>query len=324
MRGLPGQRMSAMTKGDMIELWRGSVNTWECDEMGHMNVRFYVARAQEGLGALAHHLGLRHASGRDARAILAPRDCHIRFLKEARPGDPLFMRGGVAEVGETSLLVYQELVHTGTGAVSATLRTIVEHRDPTSGRAFAWSQRSRIAAEALQVAIPAHAAARSIDLSRPPGAIAPGDAAMLTRVGLGVVTPDQLDATNRMRIELFIGRVSDAVPNMLASWRNAMTEAVRAADGVARRPGGAVLEYRLIYRGAADLGDLLEVRSAIVSVGEKSYTLIHWILDAATGEVLCTCEAVAVTFDLIARKVLTIPDRFREALQAQAVASAHI
>jgi acyl-CoA thioester hydrolase len=316
--------MNAMANTDMIELWRGSVNTWECDEMGHMNVRFYVAKAQEGLGALAHFLGLRHASGRDARAILAPRDCHIRFLKEARPGDPLFMRGGIVEVRETALVVYQELVHTGTGTVSATFRTIVEHRDPTSGRAFAWSQRSRSAAESLQVAVPAHGAPRSIDLSTPVRAIAPGDAQMLSRVGLGVVTPDQLDATNRMRTELFIGRVSDAVPNMLASWRTAMTEAVSATDGVARKPGAAVLEYRLIYRGAADLGDLLEVRSAIVSVGEKSYTLIHWIIDAASGEVLCTCEAVAVTFDLIARKVLVIPEQFRRALQAQAAPGAYI
>ena len=35
----------------MIELYRGSINTWECDEMGHMNVRFYVARMMEGLAS---------------------------------------------------------------------------------------------------------------------------------------------------------------------------------------------------------------------------------------------------------------------------------
>ena len=32
-----------------LEVWRGSVNTWECDQMGHLNVRFYVARSAEGL-----------------------------------------------------------------------------------------------------------------------------------------------------------------------------------------------------------------------------------------------------------------------------------
>ncbi len=29
----------------MIELARSSVQTWECDQMGHMNVQFYVEKA---------------------------------------------------------------------------------------------------------------------------------------------------------------------------------------------------------------------------------------------------------------------------------------
>ena len=36
----------------MIPLWSGIANTWDCDEMGHMNVRVYVEKAMEGLGSL--------------------------------------------------------------------------------------------------------------------------------------------------------------------------------------------------------------------------------------------------------------------------------
>ena len=36
----------------MQVLWRGNANTWECDELGHLNVRFYMAKAQEALGGL--------------------------------------------------------------------------------------------------------------------------------------------------------------------------------------------------------------------------------------------------------------------------------
>ena len=42
----------------MLTCYRGGVNTWECDEMGHMNVRFYVTKAEEGLGVFASALGL--------------------------------------------------------------------------------------------------------------------------------------------------------------------------------------------------------------------------------------------------------------------------
>ena len=44
-----------------LEVWRGGVNTWECDRMGHLNVRFHVAHAAEGLVGLAAGLGLPRA-----------------------------------------------------------------------------------------------------------------------------------------------------------------------------------------------------------------------------------------------------------------------
>ena len=39
-----------------VETWRGSVRPWHIDEMGHMNVRFYLASAAEAEGACLHHL----------------------------------------------------------------------------------------------------------------------------------------------------------------------------------------------------------------------------------------------------------------------------
>ena len=62
-----------------LEVWRGGVNTWECDEMGHMNVRFYVARAVEGLVGLAGALGLEGAFRPNAEATLLITDQrHVR------------------------------------------------------------------------------------------------------------------------------------------------------------------------------------------------------------------------------------------------------
>ena len=52
------------------EIWRGGVNTWECDEMGHMNVRFYVVKAVEGLASLAALVGLPEAFCADATSTL--------------------------------------------------------------------------------------------------------------------------------------------------------------------------------------------------------------------------------------------------------------
>ena len=71
----------------MQVLWRGNANTWECDELGHLNVRFYMAKAQEALAGLADQLGMHHAFAPDATATLIPRDVTLRF-RRWRPKQP--------------------------------------------------------------------------------------------------------------------------------------------------------------------------------------------------------------------------------------------
>lgn len=81
-----------------MEIWGGGVNTWECDEMGHLNVRFWVAKALEGLGGLAARLGMPRAFSTGAEATLVVREKHMRFLREARAGAALIMKIGRAHV----------------------------------------------------------------------------------------------------------------------------------------------------------------------------------------------------------------------------------
>jgi len=71
---------------EMIEVARSSVQTWECDQMGHMNVQFYVARASDAAFYLRHALGLSPSRVRaEGRAMIALEE-HIR-LAETRERD---------------------------------------------------------------------------------------------------------------------------------------------------------------------------------------------------------------------------------------------
>ena len=69
-----------------MEVWRGGVSAWECDEMGHLNVRFHVSRALEGLGVLAELLGLEPIFAPNAAATLAVRAIGQAF--QAAAGRP--------------------------------------------------------------------------------------------------------------------------------------------------------------------------------------------------------------------------------------------
>jgi acyl-CoA thioester hydrolase len=299
--------------GDAVEIWRGGVNTWECDEMGHMNVRFYVSRFMEGLAGLALRLGMPEAFNARAAATLIVRDHHIRFLKEARAGAPLHMTGGVVALDDSEALLLQTLIHTRTGEPCATALTRVIHTT-TTGRAFPWPARTRAAAEALTVEVPTYAAPRSIHAGpiETTASLAAADALGLGCGARGVIAPQDCDALGRMRAEVFIGRVSDGVPGLLAPVRQAVVEAAAEPPG---RIGGAVLEYRLAYLAWPMAGDHLELRSGLKGFDDKTQRMVHWLLDPVSGQPWGVSEAVAVNFDLDTRKIIPIAPAAREALQ---------
>jgi len=298
-----------------LETFRGSVNAWECDENLHMNVRFFGSRAMEGLAFLAAAIDMPRAFQERSYATLQPTDVHIRFLKEARQGVALSMRGAVTAIDTTSMTTFQEMAHAD-GKPAATFTMKVAHAHTTDLRAFAWPARVKARAEALKGAVPAHGAPRSLDPSVAPTSptVALAEKLGAPVVGRFAVTPDHCDPFGRMRMELFLGRVSDAVPNFLAAWR----EQSANADG-SRTVGGAVLEYRLCPRRWPRAGDLIEIRSGVVDVAEKTNRFVHWLLDPVGGEAWCTAEVVAVTMDLVTRKAIAIPEARRALLLQRAV-----
>jgi acyl-CoA thioester hydrolase len=195
----------------------------------------------------------------------------------------------------------------------------IAHVDTRGFRPFPWSARSRAAAKRLHVALPAHARARSIDLARAPSADATLQRAIdlgAERIGATMVTPDQCDAFGRLRGEHFFGRVSDSVPNLLAQWRQ---EAAEANDG-GGAPAGAVVEARFVYRHFPRAGDLIEVRSGVAEVGEKTLRLVHWLCDPESGRVWASMEAVALTFDTKTRKAISPSPEARARLEKHVIA----
>jgi acyl-CoA thioester hydrolase len=302
-----------------VEIWRGGVNTWDCDEMGHMNVRFYVVRAMEGLAGMAAELGLPHAFSPYANATLVVREQHIRFLREAHAGATLHMLGGVIEISDTEAKLLQLLVHTATGQLAATFQTTVAHVTPREGEAFPWPGVVHERAKALMVEVPEPARARSLDLSpfEPTASLARANDLGLTRIGLGVLSPTDCDVYGRMRAEQFIGRVSDGIGSFIGPFRDTV---VAHAEVKPERVGGAVLEYRIAQLAWPRAGDRVEIRSGLVGTEGRAMRVVHWMLDPTTGQPWGTSEAVAITFDLDARKVVPISDAARAALSEKAVA----
>lgn len=290
----------------MIALWRGIPNTWDCDEMGHMNVRVYVEKAMEGLGTLAGAIHMPHAFHANALSTLVPSEHHIRYIREAHPGQPLTMTGCVLEWNETSALIYQDMRHSD-GRPAAAFRTRVQHVATSTGKPFPWSTQSRAQLEALTETAPDDTRPRGLDPDTMP---LPASSVTMAKVetvgapeiGRGLVLPRECDVFGRFWAPWFMGRISDSVPTLLSDWR-----AKVAASKTGAKMGGAVLEYRLIYRKWPRAGDRFVIHTSLADVAEKTHTLSHWVMNPDTGEAYITSEAVAVTFDLETRKVIPTP-----------------
>lgn len=297
----------------MIEVARSSVQTWECDQMGHMNVQFYIAKADEGLSALAAALGLSPRALQSDRALLVPLEHHVRYHRELRPGAPFVIRAGVLAARREGIILFQEMTNPIGGALAATFVTRTEWADAEIRGGLPLPLAAVAKTAPLMIDLPAHGAPRGLDMApaRPSPSLAEAEEMKLITTFRGAVLREHCDAQGYMAVRHYMGRVSDGIPNLIAQ--------TSGQDRSSGRTGGAALEYRFVYRKPAREGDLLVLKSGLKSVSSKTYVWCHWLFDAETGEAIATAEAVAVAMDLESRKAIEIPPDMRTRLEALVV-----
>jgi acyl-CoA thioester hydrolase len=282
----------------VIIIGKGSVQQEECDVMGHMNVRHYVARAVDALDWLMLEAGLPPSRGR-----LAVMDQHLRFLREMSPGTPFTIRGGIIGGSENRLRTVLEIRNSATDAPAATLVTDL---GLWGGAALP----EGLVTEPLQVAMPENAGPRGLGFD-PPRAMpdrAAAHAMGLTEGYRGAIRPHECDTSGVMRPDVIIARIWDGVPNL----RNRGTGVGIQEEGM----GSAALEYRVAQFRPLHAGQLLTVCSGLKALGEKTTTWTHLVHDGETGAVVAAAEAVGIAFDLRARRAVAIPPERRAALEA--------
>lgn len=297
----------------LVEVYRNSVQAWECDQMGHLNVQFYLDKAASGTAVLAQNLGLGPDFVQAEGAQLQARNHHIRFHREQRAGAPICIHAGILATHQNGLTVYLELTNPATAEVAATFVVETELARPGSPERLHLPHRALDRAEKLIVDLPEQGAPRGLELYAPQATptLGQADSLGMRQTYLGPVLENMCGANGRLADRSYMAVISDAVPNLLTD--------IRRTAEPSRRIGGAALEYRLVYHSRPRVGDILCLRSAIKALDKKAYTLGHWLFDYCTGEVVAAAEAVAVMFDLQERKAIELPPAARSALEKMLV-----
>ncbi|MFN3834996.1 MAG: thioesterase family protein [Glycocaulis sp.] len=302
----------------MQELWRGNANAWECDELGHMNVRFYIAKAMQGAARLAEMAGMRAPFMADATATLIARTLQVRYLAECHAGVPLVIRGGVSAVSAQGAEFAMVMEHTARGVPAASFLFSFEHADPRSGRAFDWSGRLSAGLEAQRIERPAEVTPRTLTGALPRNDISPdlADRLGMAVTGLGRFGPEDMDVFGRMRPEVAIGKTSDSVIHFREGfpeeWAGHDSE-----DGLTL--GGALLETRVHIRRLPRAGEGYLMRSGLIGANANVRSLVHWMLDPAGGGPLWSIEGVACMMDLKARRLFKTPPERLAVLQERVI-----
>ena len=307
----------------MRRLNQSRVLETEIDTLGHMNVHYYRQRVLTANDVLMTEFGL----GRDERgalnARLVTRDTYIRYHREQFSGAPLEVWGGVLEVGPDGARMYYEVRNPEKNDLAAAFVIIFTLQDIATRGSIPLSSRVIAAAAGAQVALPAHGAPRTIQL-----------------------TPPQVNLT----YDEVVGRLGDETPNTGFFGRMERVIMAEACDefgflhgdqdimhGARRREviaagqtfgpptflsdeghrfGWAWLETRHIGLATPRVGDLLKSIEVMIGIQSKTRHSRRWIFNETQGVVASINDTVGIALDLDARKSIAIPTAMRKTLES--------
>ena len=119
----------------MITTYVGTVYPWQCDQVGHMNVAFYVAKFDEATWQFFAHIGMDGAYFREQRGGMGAVEQNLTYEKELYPGDCVEVSTEVVEVLPKAVTFRHHMRNSVTGDAVATCTITAVHIEPSARRA---------------------------------------------------------------------------------------------------------------------------------------------------------------------------------------------
>src|ERR1700722_17322518 len=134
----------------------------------------------------------------------------------------------------------------------------------------------------------------------------------------GAVYPWECAQIGHMNIMWYVGKFDEANWNLFA--RIGLTPTYLRESG----RGMAGVQQNITYRRELFAGDIVEVKSVLLEIGDKTIRFMHEMRNAETGEIAATCEITAVHLDRQAHKSTAFSDAIRRTAMRQLGAGAPV
>ena len=109
---------------DWTECFRGVVYPWDCDHLGHMNVKGYTGMFDQAAFHLQHRLGLGPKDLQEAGETAVDAQHTVRFLNEQLAGSLIVVDGALTKIGTKSFTCSYRMRNIETDDVAATTEIV--------------------------------------------------------------------------------------------------------------------------------------------------------------------------------------------------------
>ncbi len=129
----------------------------------------------------------------------------------------------------------------------------------------------------------------------------------------GVVLASEYDAASHMNSRMYVSRFDQA------TWLLLHAIGLTPLTMQQRRQRVAIVRQNFQFMGELHGGELVQIRSGFLAVGDKYFRFLHQMFDEERNAMLATCDIVAVEADLQTNRSVPLEDALRERAKAHLV-----
>ncbi len=284
----------------LIPCYRGGVESWECDQMRHMNVQFYMSKGSDAFAHLQHALGLSPTVIRSTRKGLRFKTLRIQYKSEVHEGTPLYGICGIRHVTEEGIQAFIHIYDAVKDRLSAVYEFSAGYTDYDTDEELPLPADVRDAAERLMDEHP--------DVYRPApfaGDLMPNRPLNhMFESARGSVDVWECDQFDTIEMRHIVGYFSDAATHII----NAVgltREIIRN-----RNLGSAALDYYSEFHAPIKKSAAILLKSGLMGADGKIFRFGHNLIDMDKGTIAVTTTVIGCYFDMTTRKSVPLPVEF--------------
>ena len=287
-------------------IYKNSVQLHEIDNLGHMNVQYYLKHCLDScIFNLKINNLISYNSNKEESFVLEK--VNIRYLNEQRLGAPFSINFYISKIENDKILILQEMENLETKKISSTFilsfkirKQIKIIKNKFENFLMDYPNKFKIA--------PSYAEIRGLlninKLKLSYEKLL--DYPKIFNTFCGIAKNKDSNNSDTLDAADYMGIVSASVPNLLMMSNHSISKT---------NIGGAAVEYEFYFNEFVKTGTCIKLLSGLRNIKNKTYTWSHWLIDIDKEKILAEANAVIVTMDLKKRKSVQIPNKMKVALE---------